>query len=181
MTGSDPEETTPFTHRPYGAPEEPPQEPFASPSAPAGDQGTPSWETYQQPAQQPPPSYPQASYDQFPPGQFPYGQSGYGQSYGQSPYGMATMPHPQANTAMILGIVALAGTFVCGIPCVVGPFAWSMGAKVRREIDAEPQRWSGRSEATAGYIMGIVTTILMILAVVALIFVFVVIVAAAPS
>lgn len=131
MTGNDPEETTPFTHRPYGAPDEPPQEPSAPPSAPTGDPATPSWDTYQQP---PGAAYPQAPYDGF-----PYGQS----SYGQSPYGMATMPHPQANTALILGVVALAGTFVCGVLCVVGPFAWSMGAKVRREIDAEPQRWSG--------------------------------------
>ncbi|MDQ4054503.1 MAG: DUF4190 domain-containing protein, partial [Actinomycetota bacterium] len=112
-------------------PEERPQPP----------QPPPSWETYQQPAS---PAYPPA------PGQHPYGQPAYG-FYGQ-------VPHPEANTALIMGIVALAGTFVCGILCVVGPFAWAKGAKVRREIDADPQRWSGRGEATAGYVMGIITT-----------------------
>ena len=121
----------------------------------------PTWETYQQPG---------SSYGQSPYGQSPYGQSPYGQSpYGQVPYGMAPMPHPQANTAMILGIVGLVGTFLCGILVVLGPFAWAMGARARREIDAEPHRWSGRSEATTGYVTGIITTSLLGLLVVGLI------------
>jgi hypothetical protein len=162
MSGNDPEETTPFTHRPYGR-SEPPQQPFASPSEPTQPQ--PSWETYQQPA--PPPTAP-----------VPYGQPAYGQPvYG----GYGQVPHPEANSALIMGIVALAGTFVCGILCVVGPFAWAKGAKVRREIDSDPQRWSGRGEATAGYVMGIVTTILMILAILVIICAIVIIVASAPS
>ncbi len=119
----------------------------------------PSWENYQQPST---PSYPPPSE-----GQRQYGQPPYGQAQpGWSPYGQGLTPHPRATSAMILGIVALAGTFVCGFLCVLGPFAWAKGAKVRREIDAEPQRWSGRGEATAGYVMGIVTTVLMILIVV---------------
>jgi len=118
---------------------------------PQPPQDPPSWDTYQQPA---PPSYPP------PPGQHPYGQPMYA-GYGQ-------VQHPEANTALIMGIVALAGTFVCGILCVIGPFAWAKGAKVRREIDAEPHRWRGRGEATAGYVMGIITTILMILGLVGL-------------
>ena len=149
MNGDDPEETMPFTHRPYGR--EPKDEPFASPSGPAEDPPTPSWETYEQPVQ---PAYPPA----------PYGQAPYGQApYGQSPYGVAMAPHPQANTAMVLGIVGLVGTFVCVLPVVLGPFAWATGAKVRREIDAEPQRWGGRGEGTAGFVLGIITTILLVL------------------
>jgi hypothetical protein len=142
----------------------------------------PSWETYQQPGSTP---NPEAPYGQSPYGQAPYGQSPYGQygqnPYGQVPYGQITTPHPQANSAMIMGIVALAGTFICGILCVVGPFAWYTGAKVRREIDAEPQRWSGRGEATAGYVMGMITTILMILALLVIVVAIVVLVAAAPE
>jgi hypothetical protein len=137
MSGTDPEETPPSTPPP-----------------------PPTWETYQQPTT---PSYPQAPYGQAPYGQAPYGQQPYGGAY--SPYGPVLTPHPEANSALIMGIVALAGTFVCGILCVLGPFAWAKGAKVRKEIDAEPQRWSGRGEATAGYVMGIVTTILMIIAI----------------
>jgi hypothetical protein len=125
-----------------------PEEPATPPPPPP-----PSWETYQQPTT---PSYPQAPY-----GQAPYGQQPYGGA--NSPYGPVLTPHPEANSALIMGIVALAGTFVCGILCVLGPFAWAKGAKVRRAIDDEPQRWSGRGEATAGYVMGIITTILMIL------------------
>ncbi len=132
----------------------------------------PSWENYQQPSTPafPEPPGSESPYGQPPYGQPPYGQSPYGQAQpGRSPYGQGLTPHPQATSAMILGIVALAGTFVCGVLCVLGPFAWVKGAKVRREIDAEPLRWSGRGEATAGYVMGIVTTVLMILGVLALI------------
>ncbi len=163
MSGNDPEETTPFTHRPYGSKDEPPPSPSEPPQNP------PSWDTYQQPAP-PPPSFPAA----------PYGQPAYGQpAYGQPTFGQ--VPHPEANTALIMGIVSLAGTFVCGILCVVGPFAWAKGAKVRREIDANPQQWSGRGEATAGYVMGIVTTMLMILAVLVLIVAIVIIAASADT
>jgi hypothetical protein len=140
------------------------------------EEPTPSWETYQQPGSTP---NPEAPYGQAPYGQSPYGQNPYGQNpYGQNPYGQITIPHPEATSAMILGIVALAGTFVCGFLIVVGPFAWAKGAKVRREIDAEPQRWSGRSEATAGYVMGIVTTILLILVVLVIVFAAVILAAA---
>jgi hypothetical protein len=144
-------------------------------SGPDPDETSPTWETYQAPP-------PQVPYGQPPYGQAPYGQPPYDRPpYGQSPYGVGATPHPQANTALILGVVALAGTFLCGVLCVLGPFAWSMGARVRREIDAEPQRWSGRSEATAGYVLGIVTTILMVLALLAVAFVVLVLVAAAPQ
>jgi hypothetical protein len=157
------------------------------------EEPTPSWETYQQPGSTPNPEAPygQSPYGQSPYGQSPYGQAPYGQSpYGQNPYGQSpyspygaiTTPHPQATTALILGIVALAGTFLCALPILLGPWAWYTGAKVRREIDAEPQRWSGRGEATAGYVMGIVTTILLILALLVVVFAIVILVAAAaPS
>jgi heme/copper-type cytochrome/quinol oxidase subunit 2 len=138
-------------------------------SGPDPDETSPTWETYQAP----PP--------QVPYGQPPYGQPPYASPYDRSPYGSGATPHPQANTALILGVVALAGTFVCGVLCVLGPFAWSIGARVRREIDADPQRWSGRSEATAGYVLGIVTTILMVLALLAVAFVVMLLVAATPQ
>jgi hypothetical protein len=171
MSGNDPEETTPFTHRPYGSQDDPPPSPSEPPQNP------PSWDTYQQP---PAPSFPSAPYGQPAYGQPAYGQPAYGQpAYGQPNFGQ--VPHPEANTALIMGIVSLAGTFVCGILCVVGPFAWAKGAKVRREIDADPQRWSGRGEATAGYVMGIITTMLMILAVLVVIAAIVIIAASADT
>ena len=79
----------------------------------------------------------------------------------QSPYGtppqFAPPPpnHPQATTALVLGIL---GLVVCG---VLAPFAWSTGAKAVREIDASGGQWGGRSEANAGRICGIVGTVLL--------------------
>lgn len=73
--------------------------------------------------------------------------------------------HPQAQTAMVLGVVALAGGFTCLLPIFISPFAWYMGAKAKREMAAEPGRWSGQSEAQAGFIMGIIGTVLIALSV----------------
>ncbi|KQP63358.1 DUF4190 domain-containing protein [Nocardioides sp. Leaf285] len=150
---SDPDETMPPTHQPYGGA-------GRSGDAPASGQG------------QPP--EPQAPYGQASSQQGPYGQQPYGQPYGQQPwagqpYGYAapTTTHPQANTALVLGIVAIGGMFVCGLPVLVSPFAWYVGARAKREIEAEPGRWSGRSEANTGMVLGIVGTALLALGVLA--------------
>ncbi|MGA8255720.1 MAG: DUF4190 domain-containing protein [Nocardioides sp.] len=82
--------------------------------------------------------------------------------------------HPQAVTVMVLGIISL-------VTCqLIGPFAWVMGARTLKEIDASGGRWGGRSQAQIGYVLGIVSTCLVGLAVVGfLIFVAIVIAAAA--
>ncbi|MCM3514869.1 hypothetical protein [Nocardioides sp. P86] len=158
---SDPDETMPPTHQPYGGA-------GRSGDAPASGQGRPP---------EPQAPYGQASSAQGPYGQppatQPYGQQPYGQPYGQQPYGQPygyaapTTTHPQANTALVLGIVAIGGMFVCGLPVLVSPFAWYVGAKAKREIEAEPGRWSGRSEANTGMVLGIVGTVLLGLGVLA--------------
>ncbi len=51
---------------------------------------------------------------------------------------------------------------------MLSPFAWVMGGKAVREIDANPSAYGGRSSANAGRIMGIIGTILLILGVVAI-------------
>ncbi|WP_206062885.1 DUF4190 domain-containing protein [Nocardioides piscis] len=115
--------------------------------------------------QQPP--YGQAPYGQQQPpyGQAPYGQQPYGQApYGQAPYGgQVAPPHPSATTAMLLGIGALAGMFICGIPILLAPFAWMVGGRAVKEIDAAPGRYSGREQAQAGRIMGMIGTALLVL------------------
>lgn len=108
------------------------------------------------PAQYPPPGgYP-------PPGQYPppaaYPPAGY--QYAPAP---AAPKHEQATTAMILGIVSLVGAFVCFVPVVLGPFAWYMGAKAKREIEDSRGALSGLSEAKGGMVTGIIATVLMIL------------------
>jgi hypothetical protein len=99
----------------------------------------------QQPQQPPPPPPP------------PYGQPGYG---APPPYGYLQPPdHPRATTAMILGIVSL----VC---CqLTGPFAWVIGGRAVREIDASGGRLGGRGQAMAGKVLGIIGTVLLVLAV----------------
>jgi uncharacterized Tic20 family protein len=74
--------------------------------------------------------------------------------------------HPGAQTAMILGIVAVAGGLLCGLPYVVGPFAWRKGKEVMGEIDASGGQMGGRGQAQAGYILGIVATVLLIIGVI---------------
>jgi uncharacterized membrane protein YjgN (DUF898 family) len=64
--------------------------------------------------------------------------------------------HPQAVTVLVLGLL---GIVVCGL---CGPFAWSMGNRVEREITASQGRWGGGTEATIGKILGIVATVLLI-------------------
>jgi hypothetical protein len=134
----------PPTHRPGGA----------------GDSGQ------QVPYQPPPNPYPQpGSFDQYaapsPHGTQPYGT--YPQGYG------AVLPeHPSATTTLVLGIIGLAGIAFCGgLTLVVSPFAWAIGRRAVREIDAAPGRYSGREKANAGRIMGLVGTILLAVGVLA--------------
>lgn len=144
----------PPTTQPYG------QDPYAQPQPPSGDQ---PYQPYGQP-QQP---YGQAPYGQ----QVPYGQAPYGApSYGAPSYGGPMAPkHPSATTAMVLGIGALGGMFVCGIPIVLAPFAWMIGGRTVKEIDANPGRYSGRDQAQAGRIMGMIGTALLVIGVIAIV------------
>ncbi len=133
------------------------------------DQGSPD------PEQQPPPYQPYAP----PPQQPLYGPPQPGAPYG---YGGPTLPeHPQVTTAFVLGLVSLIGGFACGLPIFAGPFAWAMGARVRKEIDREPGRYGGREKATAAMIMGMVATGFVVLALLVLGVAVVAIVASASS
>ena len=97
-----------------------------------------------------------------PPGGYDPNQPPYG---GQPPYGSAPPPggygsqenHPKSTTALVLGIL---GVVCCSI---AAPFAWSIGKKTVAEIDASGGQLGGRSQAQAGYILGIVGTVLLIL------------------
>lgn len=81
-------------------------------------------------------------------------------------FGRPALPkHPQSQLAMILGIVSVAGMFACLLPILISPVAWYLGLKAKREIEAEPQRWSGASEANAGMVLGIIGSALMVLGV----------------
>lgn len=93
-------------------------------------------------------------------------QSPYGSPY-QPAYAGGDLPeHPSATTAMVLGIVSLAGLlFTVGITLLLAPVAWVVGARAVREIDASPGRYAGRDRAQAGKVMGIIGTVLLVLVV----------------
>ncbi|CAM3335213.1 hypothetical protein NODU109028_12275 [Nocardioides dubius] len=99
---------------------------------------------------QPPPHGP------VPPGQLP--PAGWGQPF---PWPPPPPRHPDANAALVWGIVALAGGMSMCLPLLVSPFAWFYGARVVREIEQSPQPLGGLSEAKAGKVMGIVGSCLL--------------------
>ena len=156
-TGTPPTDAQPPT-TPYGATPgpgavPPPQNPYAAPQAPY----------------QPPPNpYPQpGSFDQYAPAE-PYGA----QPYGAYPpgYGAGLPEEPSATTAMVLGIIGLVGIAFCGgITLVLSPFAWAIGRKSVREIDANPGRYGGRDKANAGKIMGIIGTVFLLIGIIAIV------------
>jgi multisubunit Na+/H+ antiporter MnhB subunit len=78
----------------------------------------------------------------------------------------APRDHPQTTTILILGILGLA---VCQ---VLGPFAWSMGNKALREIDASNGQLGGRDTTNVGRILGIVATVILGVAVGSIVIVF---------
>lgn len=92
-----------------------------------------------------------------PPPYPPYGQE---PPYGYPPPGYGA-EHPQGTTVLVLGILSLV---ICGL---IGPFAWSMGNRALREIDAAPPGYfRNRGNIVAGRICGMVASILLIVSVV---------------
>lgn len=74
-----------------------------------------------------------------------------GPSYGFGP----TRDHPRAVVVLIVGILSFA---FCQL---LGPVAWSMGGSVRREIAASGGQLGGGQAATVGWVLGIVSTVLV--------------------
>lgn len=119
-------------------PQDPNQQPYGQqPGQAPGDPGQQPgyWEQQQQPPQPQP----------YPPQ--PYGQPGYPVQFAPD--------HPKATTSLVLGIL---GVVLCS---VLAPFAWKMGKQTVDEIDASQGQLGGRGAAQAGYIMGIIGTVLL--------------------
>lgn len=81
------------------------------------------------------------------------------------PYGYAPQParlpaHPHSTTAMVLGIVGVAGFFLL-VPIIVSPLAWYFGAVAEREAEREPTRYRSAGEARTGMILGIIGTAIL--------------------
>ena len=102
------------------------------------------------------PQDPNGGWQQPPPP--PYGAPA---AYPPPGYGYpATRDHPDGTTVLILGILSLV---VCGL---LGPFAWSRGTKVLREIDAQPGVYGNRGNVAAGRICGMIASGILILSLV---------------
>lgn len=142
----------------------PPEAPFTPPaadpySAPSVDPGFDP--------QQPPPyaSYGNSRpYDLAPPAAYgtnPYEVAPYQPGYGgYSPYGMVSLQHPRAVPAMVLGILGIVLAASCGVGGFLGIGGIVLGRKARNEIDTEPGRYAGRSQAVAGIVTGTIGTVL---------------------
>ena len=82
----------------------------------------------------------------------------------------------QATTILVLGIL---GLVLCQ---VLGPFAWVMGNKELEGIDAGRRAPENRGTAQAGRILGIISTVLLIVGIgFSVIFGFILLLAAAGS
>lgn len=62
--------------------------------------------------------------------------------------------HPQAATVLVLGLLGL-------LVMVTGPVAWVMGSRARAEVAVG--RYAASSTLTAGWVLGIVTTLYLAL------------------
>ncbi|WP_175422352.1 DUF4190 domain-containing protein [Nocardioides jishulii] len=177
--GQQPDPTDPHG-RPYGA------QPYGSPQGQPGPTGEPN--PYGQQPQQNPygQQAPQENPYGAPPayGQQPaYGQPAYGQpGYGPGGLGPAKPNHPSATTSMVLGIIGLGSLVIaCGIGLILSPFAWVMGGKAVKEIDASNGQLGGRDQARAGQIMGIIGTVILVLMVIAVVAFFALVFPSGPS
>lgn len=151
--GDQPQDPYATPHDPYARPQDPyaqPQDPYGRPQDPYPDGSTGAT------------PYPLGVGDQPPYGQPGYGQPAYGQpAYGQPqgyPPGAYPPDHPRATTSLVLGIL---GIVLCGF---AAPFAWRMGKRTVTEIDASNGQLGGRGSAQAGYVLGLIGTILLGLA-----------------
>lgn len=167
------------TAYPYAIPDDPYNNPANSTYAGPAHGFTPGPAPYADPDQS---NGPDLSYGQ--PGGYgsiSYEANPYQPAFGGvSPYGAMqndappATQHPQATLALILGILGTVLGFTCVVGGLVGIGGIVVGRRVRNEINAEPGRYTGRSQAVAGIVTGIVgvsifalVTVLIVLAVVA--------------
>ena len=96
--------------------------------------------------------------------------------YSPAPYGQGYPPapdHPQGTTVLVLGIIGIVFT-------ICAPIAWYLGSKALKEIRASGVHYANEQNIVVGRILGIIFTILAIVALV-LTIIFVIIAIAATS
>ena len=65
---------------------------------------------------------------------------------------------------------AMTGAAIFALLWPLGPIAWIVGAKAKREMRAEPGRWRSSGSLTTGVVLGVITTVLMVLMTLAILF-----------
>jgi Domain of unknown function (DUF4190) len=158
-------------YEPYPAP--PAVDPYAGPSAYAGQYPSaaaypaadPSAATPPPPGFDPQPTPPYGSDATAAPvpayGSNPYEYPAYQPSYGGTvAYGVVQVNHPKATTAMVFGILGIVFALMCGIGGLLGIPGIVQGRRARAEIDAEPGRYGGRSQAVAGIVTGVIGVVI---------------------
>lgn len=105
----------------------------------------------------PPPPPEEGGWGQQPP------SPGYGgPGYGGPAYGPAKT-NTKAMVSLIIGIVAMPFAFCCSIFGLVGIAAIVLGRQSSREIAASAGAETGEGMAKAGFILGIVSTVLAVI------------------
>jgi hypothetical protein len=180
--GSDDGYLSDWPSYPAGDPVSPVTDPYGRPRASYGSPSGNSSYTLPGPGidSQPIPPYgdPGQRYEQWPSYAQPYEVNPYQPSFGGvSPYGVVPptpTQHPQANLALIYGILGSVLGMFCVVGGLLGIGGIVVGRRVKNEIDAEPGRYTGRSQAVAGLVTGIIgvsiftlVTVLIVLAVIA--------------
>ena len=132
----------PFGSEPSGT------DPFGRPTSSSGD----AWSAPADPSTPPPPPAAPAS-DAWRTGPAP------------PPSGEYAAPAPGrkaegAIAALVLGIIGIIFCPLCA------PVAWGLGRKAERLVDASGRTLGGRGEATAGKVLGIIGTCLMIIGII---------------
>lgn len=136
------------------------------------------------PGAYPPPPLPGYPPQYGPPQTQPYPPQGYPAPPGfapppymvPNPYGYPR-DHPQAGLALGLGLGGLiGGFFTLGLAFLISPFAWYIGHRARTGVKQNPGIYHAEGNATAGMVLGIVGSVLLVLAI--LFWIFVIIAAA---
>jgi len=90
------------------------------------------------------------------------------QPAGPGPYGYSPAPRQSSSDAVTALVLGILGLVMCGpftaIPAII------VGRKATREIDASGGQLEGRGMAQAGYVLGIVGTVLGALALLLVLF-----------
>lgn len=76
---------------------------------------------------------------------------------------------------LVLGILSLVA---CGL---LGPVAWVMGSRALQEIDLDPTRYRNRGNVVAGRVLGIISSALLIVYVIAFVALVAILIAAAGN